>query len=60
LAIRKRISSSRKDVRLESVERRDRAFAAATHLAKTDQSIVGLDLDDRANEPTPMAAVGVS
>ena len=41
------------------VHRRHRRFAAAAHLAEADEAVVGLDLDDRADESAPMAAVRV-
>ena len=64
LAIRNRISSRRAGSRpsrydLKSLNGLDGALAAAAHLAEPDQTLVGLDFYDRANEATPMAAVGV-
>ena len=36
------------------------ALAAAAHLAEADEAVVGLDLDDRADEAPPVAAVRVA
>ena len=47
------------EVRLERLERRVRALPAAAHLAQADEPFVGLDLDDGADEASPVAAVGV-
>ena len=48
------------EVGLEPIEGGDRAFAAAAHFAESDQSVIGLDFDDRAHEPAPVAPVGVT
>ena len=64
-AIRNRISSSRSRIMSDEVsfhraENRLRRFAAAAHFAEPYQSRVGLDLNDRANESAPVAAVRVA
>ena len=63
--MRKRISSSRAgivadEIRLQRAERGLGRLAAAAHLAQPDQAVVGLDLDDGADEPPPVAAVRVA
>jgi len=47
------------EIRLHAAERRLRRFPAAAHLAQAGDAFVGLDLDDGADEPPPVAAVGV-
>ena len=42
---------------LQRQHRRNRRLAAAAHLAEPDEPVVGLDLDDRAHEAAPVAAV---
>ena len=42
------------------MEGSDRALPSAAHLAQSDDPFVGLDLDDRAYEPPPVAPVRVS
>jgi hypothetical protein len=44
-------------VRLHSAENRLGRFAAAAHLAESDDPVICLDLDDCAHESSPMAAV---
>ena len=48
------------EVRLHRAEDRLGRFAAAAHLAEADEPVVGLHLDDRADEAAPVAAVGVA
>ena len=65
LAIWNRISSRRAgvvadEIRLHRAEHRLGRLAAAAHLAQPDEPVVGLHLDDRADEPAPVAAVGVA
>ena len=43
--------------RLQREDRRDRRLAAAAHFAEADEAAVAFDLDDRAHESAPMAAV---
>ena len=45
------------EIRLESVHRGARAFAAPAQLTETDEARVGLDLDDRAHEAAPVTPV---
>lgn len=46
--------------RLDGTEHGLGRLAAAAHLAETNEPVVGLDLDDRPDEPSPVAAVGVA
>jgi hypothetical protein len=48
------------EVRLQRMNGRDRRLPAAAHLAEADEPGIGFDLDDRADETSPMAAVGVA
>ena len=45
---------------LERREGARRVLAAAAHLAEPDEAVVGLDLDDGANEAAPVRAVAVA
>ena len=47
-------------VALQSLERGGGTLAAPAHLAEARQPLVGLDLDDRAHEAAPVAAVRVA
>src|SRR5262249_48029064 len=47
------------EIRPKAVDGLDGTLAATAHLAQPDESFVGLDFYDGANEATPMAAVGV-
>src|SRR5439155_9834087 len=46
-------------VALQPLDQETGALAAAPELAQPDQTVVGLDLDDRAHEPAPVRAVRV-
>ena len=48
------------EVSLEALERGRGGLAAAAHLAEADETVVGLDLDDGADEAAPVAAVPVA
>src|SRR5581483_431067 len=47
-------------VRLHRAKNSLGRFAAAAHLAQSDDAVIGFDFDDRANESAPMAAVSVA
>ena len=48
------------EIRLQRADAGHGRFAAAAHFAEPDQSGVGFDFDDGANETAPVAAVRVS
>src|SRR5262249_27554360 len=48
------------DVGFDRGERRCRTLAAAAHLAESDETVVRLDLDDRADEAPPMTPIRVA
>src|SRR5204862_7948035 len=43
------------EVTLHRPKRRLRRFTAAAHLAESSQAVVGIDLNDRADETSPVA-----
>src|ERR1039457_6120445 len=47
-------------IRFHGAERRLGRFAAATHFAQPDDAVIGLHFDDGADEPSPVAAIGVA
>src|SRR5690606_7482519 len=47
-------------VPLQALDGQLRAFASAPHLSQPGQPFVGLDLDDGADEPPPVGAVGMA
>jgi hypothetical protein len=48
------------EVRLQPVKGGGGALAPSAHLAEADEAVVRLDLDDRADEASPVAAVRVA
>jgi hypothetical protein len=50
----KRVVSN--EIRLESIEGKFGAFAAAAHFSETDIPVVCFNFNDRADEPAPMGA----